>query len=496
MGELSGYSSLMVNSLQPNLRPMIPTGIPLTPTPEQLTVWRASTPWQTVRSMLGLVIICFFIAQLAVLVVAGYIDGDMNGTLGPFDPFVTFVGSLCLSPFLMVFFFLRRPKLTHSINAHPNPIGQTTHALAGGAVIQSTQPTSVRHHIFRSTAPLEMPRPKHLWLLFILGVTVSTACLLPLTLNGANVVTVLLAVVIVLPAWLIGFATPVFAWWSITSRHMGITMSRRDAEWILVAGMLSTVPAIIINSLVSPVVLNGLGFDAYEVGSWGEGMILFLSAPIGEELSKAFAVLCLSHLIVSPKHGFYVGSTVGLGFALLENAQYIFMALLSDYSSISYFFTASLRGLSSIPGHALWTGLSGYAIGCWLARDNRLANITNSAFVTHDPEATWILYDKKGQPVSTAGWANIPSDRMIRLVSRYEQYAWSMPSRPLAGILLAILGHGLWNGTSWGVGRLLADSDSILAILLQLGWLVLMVLTLWFCILRWLPTVVLGSKEA
>ena len=33
--------------------------------------------------MLGLVIVCFFIAQFAVVVVAGFIDGDMNGTLGP-----------------------------------------------------------------------------------------------------------------------------------------------------------------------------------------------------------------------------------------------------------------------------------------------------------------------------------------------------------------------------------------------------------------------------
>ena len=45
--------------------------VPLTPVPERLTVWRASTPWQTVRSMVGLVIVCFFIAQLAVVVVAG-----------------------------------------------------------------------------------------------------------------------------------------------------------------------------------------------------------------------------------------------------------------------------------------------------------------------------------------------------------------------------------------------------------------------------------------
>jgi hypothetical protein len=77
---------------------MVPNGIPLTPTPDRLTVWRASTPWQTVRSMLGLVIVCFFIAQLAVLVVAGYIDGDMNGRQGHLTPF---------SPSLVVCVFLR-----------------------------------------------------------------------------------------------------------------------------------------------------------------------------------------------------------------------------------------------------------------------------------------------------------------------------------------------------------------------------------------------------
>ena len=47
--------------------------------------------------MLGLVIVCFFLAQIAVLIVAGYIDGDMNGTLGPLDPVATFFGGLCLS---------------------------------------------------------------------------------------------------------------------------------------------------------------------------------------------------------------------------------------------------------------------------------------------------------------------------------------------------------------------------------------------------------------
>ena len=147
--------------------------IPLTPIPTDLTVWKASTPWQTVRSMLGLVLVCFFIAQISVFVVAGFVDGDLNGTPGPFEPFFTFIGGICLSPFLMLFFYLRRPRLTHSITAEPHQNGAYQHILVGGSVIQSPVPTLVRHHLFRSTAPLEMPRPLHLWALFFGGVILS-----------------------------------------------------------------------------------------------------------------------------------------------------------------------------------------------------------------------------------------------------------------------------------------------------------------------------------
>ena len=69
-----------------------------------------------------------------------------------------------------------------------------------------------------------------------------------------------------------------------------------------------------------------------------------------------------------------------------------------------------------------------------------------------------------------------------------------MPQTIANGLLLAILGHALWNGSSWGVGMLLADSETLLAVLLQLAWLFVMVVGLWVCILRWLPTIVLGPK--
>lgn len=462
-----------------------------------MTIWRASTPWQTVRSMLALVMVCFFISQMAVFIFGGLVDGDFNGSLGPIEPVYTLVGSVCVSPFLMMFFHLRRPRLTHSVQAVPDSQGATVHPLSGGMVVQAQQPVAVRHHLFRSNAPLEMPRPLHLWALFLGGITLSTACLLPLSVVGLTPITGLLAMAVVLPGWLIGFAAPVFGWWSITSRHMGITVSRRDAEWMLAAGMLSTVPAIVINSLLSPIAVNAVGLDANEAGSWGEGIILFVSAPIGEELSKAVAVLMLSHLIVSPKYGFYIGSTVGLGFALLENAGYIFMALLSDGSGLAYFFTASLRGLSSIPGHALWTGLTGYAIGCWLDRNPKVRRaVSRSPFLTPNAETQWILYDEQGQPTASSGWAKQPSQRMVDVVQRHQHHAWAMPQTVPVGLGLAVLGHALWNGSSWGVSRALSNSDGTLSLVLELSWLAVMIFGLWGCILRWLPNAVKFSNEA
>ena len=171
------------------------------------------------------------------------------------------------------------------------------------------------------------------------------------------------------------------------------------------------------------------------------------------------------------------------------------MALASDYSSITYFFTASLRGLSSIPGHAMWTGLSGYAIGCWLGRGNALPTLSGTSYLSEDADARWVLYNKQGRAVPQDSWSNMPSQAVVKLLGRHRQHAWPMPTTLGAGLGLAIAGHALWNGSSWGVGMLLSGSDTVLAVLLQLGWLAVMVFALWVCILRWLPTIVLSVQE-
>ena len=143
----------------------------------------------------------------------------------------------------------------------------------------------------------------------------------------------------------------------------------------------------------------------------------------------------------------------------------------------------------------MWTGLSGYAIGCWLARGNRVPTLSGTAYLSEDANATWVLYDKQGNLLPDSSRSTGPSPQMTRLLGRHRHHAWPMPITPAAGLFLAIAGHALWNGSSWGVSLLLSESDSIVALLLQLAWLMLMVLVLWLCILRWLPTIVLNPQD-
>ena len=84
---------------------------------------------------------------------------------------------------------------------------------------------------------------------------------------------------------------------------------------------------------------------------------------------------------------------------------------------------------------------------------------------------------------------------MMKFVSKLEKHSWNLPRTVPAGIAAAILGHGLWNGTSWGVSKILADADTLLSVALQLSWLVIMIATLWLFILRWLPSIVLDAQD-
>ena len=423
--------------------------------------------WHSVWRMLGIVVLLWFLAQFVVLIAAGFLDGDLNGEFGPLDGGLILAGSICSAPMVLLLLAIRRPKLEHIIVAQPDANGTQVHSLPNTRILQTPVPTTMRQYIVRSRHPLRVPIAKHLWMLFLGGVIISSIAFAPLLLDSSNVLFLLLAVCVAVPAWLVGFSTPVFAWWSFSASRFQLTTNRQQGEAMLIAGMLSTFPALIINSFIAPgtvLLLSGGDVSATTV----EYITIIISAPVGEEICKALAVLSLSSMIDSKRRGFQVGFTVGLGFALLENLQYILFSLFAgEFVAISYGLTSIVRGIGSIPGHALWTACSGYAIGHMLEQRK---------FGIQPKFDTWGLVNPMTGETTTIS-AN-PSTYLTQsfLVKKSEL---QLPTSIPVMLGLAMFGHAFWNGSSVLISHLALNLSPALGLILDLTWIVILITLLW-----------------
>ena len=456
-------------------------GIPLSPTPAGFALWHPSSPWKTVRSMLLLVLLLWLITQFTATLFSSVFDSNFNGIFGPTDSELTIGSAICLTPLLMILVYLKRPKLLQLVKAVPSIEGATQHILDQQTVVISPMPTTIKHHIVKDSTPLEMPKSSHLWALFFGGTVIAAiALIISTTMVNSFLLRISLILIIVVPAWIIGFSTPVFAWWSASTRFFGFRLTRREGEAMLIAGMLSALPAIVINSTLFPISINLLGVDDPMNSNLGVFLSYAVSAPFGEELSKALAVLLLYSYIDSAKKGFYVGTTVGLGFALIENLTYI-MGSLTGASGLAFAFTSIIRGIGSVPGHAMWTGISGYGIGYYLHKKRGFPNVSQ--------DTSWVLYDEDTRQVvsysnqSKAVTADLPIWWM-----RHVGSGWKLPKSPLIAILLAISAHSFWNGSLFIISFVSEKVNPLLGILAMLGWLVILIFMLWYCSLRILPS--------
>ncbi|MAP58972.1 MAG: hypothetical protein CL978_01925 [Euryarchaeota archaeon] len=462
---------------------------PLSPAPNNIYLSQKSSRWRTIGSMLGLVTVIFFYVNTALFIVSGFIDSNLNGILGPSDPLQVMIGTLCSTPFLLAFILLRKPKLAHVVRIEPSNQGTNTHLIAPSTLIQTPMQTSLKHHLVHNTAPLQIPPLKQLWLIFFFGTLISTICMIPILISS-TIWAVLLFLLIAIPAWIIGFSTPVFAWWATSNEYFGLQTTKRQGEWMLIAGMLSTFPALVINSLISPIIITFLGISMDGVESLGYGMILFLSAPIGEELSKALAILFLSRFIDSGKRGFQIGFSVGLGFALLENMSYILGALLSGESAaLSFILTTVLRAIGSIPGHATWTAISGFAIGHHISKNNHSKSLIDGIYekkkITKQ-ESQWALFDNKtGELISSSSIK--PQTVLPKWLSAGKDKEIKITKSPTLAIFVAIFCHAIWNGTLWISGRIFIDSPILIKIVIDLVLVTTLIVILWFILRRLIP---------
>ena len=423
--------------------------------------------WHSVWRMLGIVVLLWFLAQFVVLIAAGFLDGDLNGEFGPLDGGLILAGSICSAPMVLLLLAIRRPKLEHIIVAQPDASGTQVHSLPNTRILQTPAPTTMRQYIVRSRHPLRVPIAKHLWMLFLGGVIISSIAFAPLLLDSTNVFFLLLAVCVAVPAWLVGFSTPVFAWWSFSASRFQLTTNRQQGEAMLIAGMLSTFPALIINSFITPgtvLLLSGGDVSATTV----ENITIIISAPVGEEICKALAVLSLSSMIDSKRRGFQVGFTVGLGFALLENLQYILFSLFAgEFVAISYGLTSIVRGIGSIPGHALWTACSGYAIGHMLEQRK---------FGIQPKFDTWGLVNPMTGETTTISANPLTYLTQSFLVKKSEL---QLPTSIPVMLGLAMFGHAFWNGSSVLISHLALNLSPALGLILDLTWIVILITLLW-----------------
>ena len=498
------------NATQVGIPPYVvipPVG--LTQAPENLVVARFRSAWKPIFRLTMLSIICSLLAQAFVMVPLGLAIGEA---------LLSYIGMICSLPLLLIFVLMRRPKLAHIIAADPHPAGSYMHPLPNNRTLRTTVPTKMRRHLIRDSGVFDIPPTKVLWLIFSIGLV--TAFILAISLSSASSgiqgIGLLFSVILGLPLLFIGFSFPVFAWWSYSSRKLGMMTMQHEAESALTAGMLSTIPAIIINSMIFPMLLSLFGIiDDWTIIDGGATdlanfLTLAVSAPLGEELCKGVAVVLCARYIDSPRRGFQVGFTVGLGFAIVENFIYILSSFGGGW--IGFTLTSLIRGIGSIPGHALWTGLTGLTIGWLLYNNKNLSKSVGEALgaideeihrpdlILLDPKTGLVVSDATGhsrsneQAVSAnqigfgpgvagvagaagvagvagaagvAGVAGVLSQQTggQELASQFRQVqTWNyqhkvlsnpagrlipLPKTVWAGLAIAILGHATWNGTSF-----------------------------------------------
>lgn len=91
---------------------------------------------------------------------------------------------------------------------------------------------------------------------------------------------------------------------------------------------------------------------------------LVIGAPIIEELAKFLVVrytVFRTAEFDEPMDGVVYAAAVALGFASLENAFYLFAEY--RHGPQPFAFVTVFRALLSVPGHAIWSSMWGYALG-------------------------------------------------------------------------------------------------------------------------------------
>ena len=508
----------------------------LTSAPKDFHLSRVSRPFRRYFSLVANSLIMVFLVQAFSAQLIGVLNAQPLYVIG--CSFVTF-------PCIGFLIFLHRPKLIEVRLLTSDENGIFAHPIPEGGSIQTPIPTKMNRFLVRDDSVIDTPPSFWIWIIFVICLCISFVIAIIEIIGGE--LGLILSLIMALPMTLILFSIPVYAWWSSSNSWIGLPTRLRDAESWLIAGMAAGVPAILINSWLTPALVPPSWSTVTE-----EFIIYTLSAPIGEEIFKFLAVLCFISSIKGPKTGFQVGFTVGLGFAIAENFQYLLLSY-GGGGFTGLFITSLIRGIGSIPGHAVWTSFSGAALGWWISNPDNKAkvifmiqslssksmNMIESIGIDVDmdgdtsgfdgPEYTmltaledakktsddinWTVSGDKSQQILTSlignnnpeWWKlseqNHTTESSVMMIQTSNKITNNEPRLKIippksiiVGLLIAIFGHSIWNGSGiilFEVGTIIGLSEDI-NLVLSLLWiifLVVVVLFVSFLLMRGISTI-------
>ena len=450
-----------------------------------LVISSRGSPWRIYSRMMVTVFPAFFLLYSCLLIVIGLVD---------WNPIIIIVASLISIPPILLALRITRPPIIQLWNATPDANGNTLHNRGSLPALTTPVPTRIERHLLTDGTPLEFPSSRGPWALFAICVIIGTALSFWISKSDGSLAPILAFGLLAIPLWILGFSIPVLAWWSVASNRLKISVRRVEAEAWLIAGMVSAFPAFMLNSLIVPELIPN---------HWSEIQASFaaiaIGAPIIEEICKATALLIFFSSMRGRRAGFLVGFSIGLGFALIENLQYIAVALFGGPAELAA--TTLVRGVGSIPAHALWTGFVGSAMGGMLdeLKLDKLAEekLTSTQIKIIDKvESVGLDFDgdgvAEGFKTDRNLLKNLDSQGDWIIIGSQSMIPRNIAVRPSArrsvqlSLVLAIVGHSLWNGLSIGATALTQSMgfNSSASLIITLALIVGMVATVILLTLR------------
>ena len=426
----------------------------LTPLRHDIVIPFRTAPWRTYGRMMATVLPAFLLLYAALMLTIGVLE---------WNPLLIIGGGLFAIPLVIFVLRLTRPSVIQIWNAIPDSSGSTLHNRTDSTSISTMNPTRMERHLLLDGTPLEFPSSWSPWALFLGCVFVSILLSIATTSQGISDGAIVVFIFLAVPLWLVGFSIPVLAWWSVASRRLRLPIRRVQAEGWLVAGMISAFPAFLANSLLTPSLIPS---------SWNsiqtDMALIAVGAPVIEETCKALAILLFIPILRGPRTGFIVGFSIGLGFALIENVQYVAGSLFGGPAILAA--TTLIRGIGSIPAHALWTALVGSAIGGFVG--SRGLQNRFSLAIARTQIGVIDMVEKMGLDVDGDGLKDGFTETSAFLEAALSEGIWSARepihdneqlksisddsgdisfSRPVPlAFCFAVFGHALWNGLSVG----------------------------------------------